>query len=56
MFNRPMYDKMWMSDPGAEPIILDKVETKMYCSTCKMEMVGHGGSFECPICHQKYKE
>ena len=47
---------MWTSDPGAEPIIIDKVEKKLYCFYCKKEMLKHNGIFECPICGNSYRE
>lgn len=47
---------MWMSDPGCEPIIMDKVEIKMYCPHCNKEMLKHKNKFECPTCHQSYNE
>jgi len=45
-----------MSDPGCEPIIIEKVETKMYCSSCMKEMLKHKNAFECPICRNHYEE
>lgn len=41
---------MWMSDPGCEPIIIEKLEMKTYCFNCRKEMLKHGHAFECPIC------
>ena len=48
--------KMWISDPGCEPIIIEKVEVKHYCSSCMREMLRHQDIFECPTCHNSYKE
>ena len=40
-------------DPGAEPIIIEKVERQLYCSSCGKQMLKHGDVFECPVCHNK---
>tara|TARA_Y100000310_G_C20219014_1_gene594887 strand:+ start:475 stop:615 length:141 start_codon:yes stop_codon:yes gene_type:complete len=45
-----------MSDPGCEPIIIDKADIKRYCSYCMSEMSKHNNLFECPICRNIYKE
>lgn len=47
---------MWMSDPGCEPIIIEKVEIKRYCSSCMREMLKHNNSFDCPTCRNHYEE
>lgn len=50
---------MWVSDtiagpdPGAEPIIIEKVERQLYCSSCEKQMLKHDNFFECPICHNR---
>lgn len=47
---------MWVSEPGCEPIILEKVEKRTYCFYCRKEMLKHGYLFECPICGNSYRE
>jgi hypothetical protein len=47
---------MWKSDPGAEPIIIEKLEKKSFCFYCKKEMLKHGHTLECPICGHHYTE
>ncbi|MBW2974533.1 hypothetical protein KY366_02345 [Candidatus Woesearchaeota archaeon] len=47
---------MWVSDPGCEPIIVDRLERKMYCSSCWREMLKRHNVFQCPTCGNNYKE
>lgn len=47
---------MWVSDPGCEPIIIEKVERKTYCFYCKKEMLKNDNIFKCPICGNSYRE
>lgn len=56
MLNFDRVIKMWNSDPGCEPIIIDKVEKKTYCFYCEKEMLKHKNMFECPICGNSYTE
>ena len=45
-----------MSDPGCEPIIIERVEKKTYCFYCMKEMLKRGHNFECPVCGNNYRE
>lgn len=47
---------MWNSDPGCEPIIIERMEKKMYCFYCRKEMMRHKDIFECPTCGNSYVE
>ncbi|MBS3097567.1 hypothetical protein J4209_02105 [Candidatus Woesearchaeota archaeon] len=46
-----------MADPGAEEIILDRLEPAFYCFSCKIEMNNTAkNTYECPICKHVYKK
>lgn len=49
-------DPLFGPDPGAEPIVIEQVERKLYCYCCEKEMLGHDNFFECPVCSNRYTE
>ena len=52
-----MFEVMFESMPGGEPIILDKVPIMTYCGRCMEQMVClHGHMFTCPLCGMSHEK
>ena len=52
-----MFEVMFESMPGGEPIIIDKVPVMTYCGRCMERMICvHGHIFTCPLCGMSHEK